>query len=190
MTSVPFKIYKETALPAELSPHAVYLIAPAQHPDLLEIYVTNADASSPHRHVLARTEVQAMIDSSIAAANRLSIVDDIAARDALSPSAALYVYVTDASADPTVAQGGATYLYNPATAGWIKTSEAESLDVAVTWATLTGKPSATPAQIDAAVSQRHTHANKTELDLIGQSPEGDLTYNGAPVRTAWASTGW
>jgi hypothetical protein len=185
-----FRVFKETALPGTLQPHSVYFIAPAAFPDLLEIYVTNADASAPHRHVLNRTEVQAMIDASIASANELSIVADIAARDALTPDRAQYVYVIDASADATVASGGATYLWNPTTSGWIKTSEAESMDVTVTWASITGGPTSTPAQIDAAVSNSHTHANKTELDLIGQNAAGEMTYNGVQVKTEWATTGW
>jgi hypothetical protein len=185
-----FKVFKETALPATLVPHAVYFIAPAAHSDLLEIYVTNADVSTPHRHVLNRTEVQAMIDASIAAANELSIVADIGARDELTPDRAQYVYVVDATDDATVGSGGATYLWNPATSAWIKTSEAESLDVSVTWASITGKPTSTPAQIDAAVAASHSHSNKAQLDLIGQDAEGNMTFDGALPATAWASTGW
>lgn len=185
-----FTIFKETVLPGTLQPHAMYLIAPAGHPDLLEIYVTNANASTPHRHVLNRSDVQTMINDSIAAANELTIVADIAARNALTPTRAQYVYVINASADATVTAGGATYLWNPATSVWIKTSEAESMDVAVTWASITGKPASSPALIDAAVTARHSHANKTQLDLIGQNAAGEMTYNGAQVKTAWSSVGW
>ena len=185
-----FKVYKETALPGSLEAHAMYLIAPSAHPDLLEIYVTNADASTPHRHVLNRTEVQAMIDASIGAANELQIVADIAARNALSPTSPIYVYVQDASADATVTSGGATYLYNPTGSAWIKTSEAESMDVTVNWSAIVGRPSSTPAQIDTAVSNSHTHSNKTQLDLIGQNGAGQMTYNGTQVKTEWSSTGW
>lgn len=185
-----FRVFKETALPATLQPHSVYFIASASHPDLLEIYVTNADASTPHRHVLNRSEVQAMIDASIAAANELTIVSDIAARNALTPTRAQYVYVINATGDATVASGGATYLWNPSSSTWIKTSEAESMDAAVTWASITGKPSSTPAQIDAAVANSHTHANKTQLDQIGQNAAGEMTYGGVQVKTTWSSTGW
>lgn len=184
-----FNVYKETALPGTLQPHSVYFIASATHSDLLEVYVTSADATAPHRHVLNRTEVQAMIDTSIAAANELTIVSDIAARNALSPTRAQYVYVIDASADATVNSGGATYLWNPSGSTWIKTSEAESLDVTVTWASITGKPTSTPAQIDAAVANAHTHANKTQLDLIGQNGGGEMTYNGVQVKTEWNAGG-
>jgi len=185
-----FSVYKETALPGTLQPNSVYFVAPAAHPDLLEVYVTNADASTPHRHVLNRDEVQAMIDASISASASLDIVSDITERDALSPTQAVYVYVVDASGDATVNSGGATYLYNPDTSSWIKTSEAESLDVTLNWSDIVGGPTSSPAQIDAAVSNSHTHANKTELDLIGQNIDGEMTYNGTQVKTEWSSTGW
>lgn len=185
-----FQVFKETALPATLQPHSVYFIAPASAPELVEIYVTNAAGSTPHRHVINKADIQAMIDASIGAANELKIVADIAARNALAPTRATYAYVTDATADASVASGGATYLYNPTVGTWLKTSEAESMDVSVTWASLTGKPTSTPAQIDAAVAATHTHANKTELDLIGQNAGGELTYNGVQVKTTWSTTGW
>lgn len=185
-----FRIYKETALPATLEPHSMYLIAPAANPELLEIFVTNADATTPHRHVLNKTEVQAMIDSSINDANELAIVADIAARDALTPTRAKYVYVVDATADTTVESGGATYLYDPSTTDWVKISEAESMDVTLNWADIVGGPTSSPAQIDQAVANSHTHANKTELDLIGQNSEGEMTYNGVQVKTEWSSTAW
>ena len=184
------RIFKETALPATLQPHSIYMVASATHADLLEIFVTNASGSTPVRHVLNRAEVQSMIDASIASANELTIVADIAARNALSPTRAQYVYVVNATGDATVASGGATYLWNPSGSTWIKTSEAESMDVSVTWASITGKPTSTPSQIDSAVANAHSHANKTQLDLIGQNAAGEMTYNGVQVKTTWSSTGW
>lgn len=185
-----FKVFKETALPGTLEPHSIYFIAPASDTSLLEIYVTNAAGSTPVRHVLNKAEVQAMIDASIGAANALQIVTDIAARDAIAPTEPTYVFVTDATGDPTVASGGATYLFNPTGSTWIKTSEAESMDVTVSWASITGKPSSSAAAIDGAVANSHTHANKTQLDQIGQNGAGELTYNGTQVKTEWGSTGW
>jgi hypothetical protein len=185
-----FRIYKETALPGTLQPNSVYMIAPASDPTLLEIFVTNTEGTTPVRHVINKSEIQTMIDTSIGAANELSIVADIAARNALSPTRAIYVYVEDATADTTVNSGGATYLYKMANTSWLKVSEAESMDVALDWASITGKPTSTPAQIDAAVANSHTHANKTQLDLVGQNAGGEMTYNGVQVKTTWSSVGW
>jgi hypothetical protein len=185
-----FRIFKETALPATLVPHSVYIIAPSSDPSLVEIFVTNASGTTPHRHVINKVEIQTMIDASIGAANELTIVADIAARNALTPTRAAYVYVENATGDTTVSSGGATYLYKTADSSWVKVSEAESLDVTVTWASITGKPTSTPAAIDSAVANSHTHANKTQLDLLGQNASGELTYNGVQVKTTWGSTGW
>lgn len=118
------------------------------------------------------------------------MVADIAARDALAPTGSWQVFVRDATGDPTVGAGGAMYLWDTANSAWVKTMESESLDIALTWGALQGKPNSSVANIDDAVAKRHTHANKTELDKIGQNVEGDLTYGGVPVRTQWASTGW
>jgi hypothetical protein len=184
------KIFRETALPGTLQPYAIYLIAPASDPTLLEVVVTNADASAS-RHVIDKSDIQAMIDASMASAgaNDLVIVADIAARDALTPDGNLYAYVTDATGDATVTSGGATYLYNHATTTWIKVSEAESMDVVLQWTNIQGGPASSPANIDDAVTKRHAHANKTQLDQLGDAG-GELTYNGVQVKTEYSSTAW
>lgn len=189
-TMSTFKIYRETALPGTLQPYSVYLIAPASDPTLVEVVVTNSDATA-NRHVINKADIQSMIDTSMAAAgaNDLAIVADIPARDALAPTGNLYAYVTDATGDATVTSGGATYLYNHATTTWLKVSEAESMDVVLQWANIQGGPSSTPANIDDAVTKRHTHANATQLGKIDEAG-GEMTYGGVQVKTEWSSTGW
>ena len=69
----------------------------------------------------------------------IKIVDSIAARDGITDAfAGLSVYVKDASADTTVNSGGAYYLYDGA--AWIKTAEAESMDVVLEWNAIQNKP--------------------------------------------------
>lgn len=185
------RIFKETSLPGVLAANAVYLIAPAAGPaDYCEVYVTdNAGAAS--RHLPTRTEIQAMIDAAVAAGSGGTvIVDDIAARDAIDADNAQTVYVVDASADPTVAAGGASYIWRESSGAWIKMSEAESLDISLAWAGISGRPASTPAEIDAAVTQRHVHANISELNKIGEDGSGNMTYDGAQPYSPWASTGW
>ena len=95
------------------------------------------------------------------------------------------VWVNDASTDPTVTSGWAIYRKKVGVgidytqlAGWTKVSEAEQLDVVVTWDSIQGKPTSTPAQIDQAVTDDHTHANKAQLDLIGfDATASRPTYN-------------
>lgn len=183
-----FQIYRETALPGSLQPYSIYLVAPASKPDYVEMYVTNA-AGTATRRIINDVDIQAMINASVSAANQIQVLADIAARDALTPTGAWYVYVKDATGDATVASGGATYLWDTSTSAWVKISEAESLDISLTWSALSGKPTSSVADIDDAVTKRHTHANKTELDKIGENA-GQLTYGGTAVSTQWSSTGW
>jgi hypothetical protein len=184
-----FLIYKETALPGTLTAHSIYLIAPAARPDYVEVYVTAADPATVKR-VINSVDVQAMINASLSGINALQVVTDIAARNALTLTANTQVLVLDATGDATVASGAATYVWQQATSTWHKISEAESLDVQLTWAAITGGPTSTPAQIDAAVSASHTHANKTELDKVGQNADGNFTYNGALPVIGWTSSAW
>lgn len=185
-----FQIFRETALPGTLVPRAIYLIAPSADADLVEIVVANADGSAT-RHVINKSDIQGMIDASMASAGTsdLIIVADVAARDALTPTTNVYAYVTDATGDSTVASGGATYLYNFSATSWLKVSESESMDVVMNWASIQGRPTSAVADIDDAVTKRHTHANKTQLDNIGEA-NGEMTYNGSQVKTEYSSLAW
>ena len=180
------KFYKLTAVPTTWVADALYAITNATDTALVELYVTSS--TGVPRHVINKAEIQTLITNAISANTQIKIVANIAARDALAPTTTTNVYVIDATADTTVTSGGATYLYNPATSAWIKISEAESLDLVLQWANIQGKPTSTPAQIDSAVSNSHTHANKTQIDKIGEDANGDLTYNGNLPHTGWEGT--
>lgn len=127
------------------------------------------------------------------------------------------VMVTDASADSTVTGQWAIYRKkvdtdpasldytivndytdntdpeNPVvhTAGWQKIAEKESLDVTVTWDSITGKPSSTPAAIDQAVTDDHTHSNKAVIDEFtdtGTDQAPVLNYKGNALTFAADNT--
>ena len=184
-----YKIWKETALPGTLEAHSIYMIAPAARPDYVEIYVTGA-AGTTVKRVIDQNDVQTLINAAVADLGAIEIVADIAARDALSPTSNIQVLVLDASADTTVESGAATYIYNFSETTWLKIAEHESMDVTIDWADIQNRPESSVADIDDAVVKRHTHANKTELDKIGEDANGKLTYNGALPVIAWNSVGW
>jgi len=194
------KIFRETVLPApaNLQPYSIYLIAPQDTSEYVEMYVTNATIGgvAPYaRRIINQDDIETLINSKIQSARELVIVDDIDARDELTPEYSQFVFVIDATDDPTVASGGATYLYKPpgedsSVGSWIKISEAESLDVVVQWDSIQGGPESTPAEIDDAVAKAHTHANKTEIDKIGEDADGNLTYSNKLPLTGWSSTTW
>jgi len=196
------KIFRETSLPGSLETYSIYMIAPTARPDYVEMYVTGATTGTVKR-IINQADISLMVSDAITAANELKIVPDIYARNqyiapGTTSTTAKYVYVISANTgsnglyDNTVASGGATYLYNPAVGytSWIKISEAESLDVTVDWADITNRPTSSVADIDDAVSLRHSHANKTQLDNISEDANGLLTYNGVLPLTGWQSTSW
>lgn len=180
-----FTISRVTALPGTLDANTVYLVSTgANH---LELYATGNTADA--RRILTETDIQALIDASISGLSAVEIVADIAARDALTLTANAMVLVLDASADSTVTSGAALYAYRQSNDTFTKVAEYESMDVTINWSDIVGRPSSTPAQIDTAVANSHTHANKTQLDQIGQSASGDITYNSREyVRSGTA--GW
>lgn len=184
-----YKIHKVTSLPGTLQPNSFYFVAPPGNPDYTELYVTGTSASTVKR-LINEADVQALINASMSALSQMEVVANIAARNALNPTANIVVLVLDATGDATVSSGAATYVYRLSTTSWIKISEAESLDIALTWAALSGKPTSSPAQIDAAVAASHTHANLTQLALIGQDADGELTYNGNNVRARLDTGDW
>ena len=113
----------------------------------------------------------------------IKIVDNIAGRDALVDKfVGLSVYVKDATADASVAKGGAYYIYDGA--NFVKTAEAESLDVVLNWSAIEGKPTTLAGygitdavNIDMLVDA--PAANKVlKLDANGKLP-ADITGNAA-----------
>lgn len=182
-------IYKETVLPGTLQSHSIYLVAPESTPSYVEMYVTGASASTVKR-IIDASDIEAMITLALSGLSQMEFADTIAERNALTLKDGLQVLVVDASADPTVTSGAATYVYREETTAWIKIAEHESQDVALTWAALQNKPSSAVVDIDDAVTKRHSHTNKTQLDKVGEDGSGNLTYNGSLPKTAWVTTGW
>jgi hypothetical protein len=182
------KVFKETALPGTLVADAVYYVTDP-NTAYVQIYVTSTTAVA--RRIPTTADITTLINNAMAGAGQITVVADIAARNAqASPAVGKQTLVLNATGDATVASGGATYVISSiGPTVWTKISETESLDVALTWAAITGKPTSSPAAIDAAVANSHTHANKTQLDLIGDTG-GNLTYNAVIVKTEWTTTAW
>jgi hypothetical protein len=182
------KFFRETALPAIPVADAVYFIANPATPDHLEVYVANS--AGVVKRAPTTADITAQVNTAIAQAGNLSVVANIAARNALSPASPVLVLVRDATGDATVQAGAATYVYDFANTVWVKVNEFESLDINLDWAGITNKPTSTVAAIDAAVVASHTHLNKTQLDSIGQDANSNLTYGGNLPHAGWDSVGW
>lgn len=183
------KFHKVTSLPGTLDADAFYYV---ENGTYAEAYVTNsaAVARSIGNSAMITSIANALITTALGTLNTLEIVADITARNALSTSNRnLMVLVIDATGDATVTSGAALYAFRNSDDSWHKLSEFEGLDVAVAWANISGKPTSSPALIDAAVTSTHTHSNKTFLDKIGETG-GALTYDGALVSNSWTTTNW
>lgn len=188
MTEQVYQVRKTTAVPTvPTTPNTVFYVAPTATPNYVEIYISNS-AGDALKRVINQSDVQAMINASISNVSKYQVVDDIAARDALSDKTSL-VYVKDATGDNTIISGGATYIYDSVTSVWVKTSETESMDLVFSWASLQDKPTSSVASIDAAVLNSHTHANKTQLDNISEL-NGLLSYKGKYVTTTINDDAW
>lgn len=177
------KVFKTTSVPSTPVANAIYLVSTGS---FVEMYVTST--AGVMKRIPVESDVQGWINDALAGINGVMIVADIAARNALTLTSNAFVYVIDATGDATVSVGAAMYLYNLGTTSWIKVTEYESLDLVMSWVNLTGKPSSSPAAIDAAVTAA-THSNRTVLDLLGAS-SGALTYDGNAVTTQWGTTDW
>ncbi|TLX65059.1 hypothetical protein DN820_01730 [Stutzerimonas nosocomialis] len=187
------KFYKVNTLPGALEPDALYFVANGAY---AESYVT--DGAGVAKSLGNSSMINALINQALAnwgggAASTLSIVADIAARDTLIEAldANAMILVVDASGDPTVEAGSALYAYADDTDTVYKIAEYESMDVVVQWSEIEGRPQSTPAQIDNAVSQAHSHANKAVLDELSDTGN-ELYYRGTRVGggAEWDTTNW
>ena len=185
-------IKRVAALPGTPDPSTMYIVKSAAA-GLVDIYFTSNDGLDV-RHVISKAEIQSLINSAVVNATGsltdVKIVADIAGRNALSLVANGFAMVLDASADSTVTAGAALYLYNVDNFTWTKVAEYESMDVQLLWSSIQGAPSSSAADIDDAVTKRHTHTNKTQLDKIGEDIGGNLLYNGAPPQAPLATADW
>lgn len=184
-------IERVNALPETLKPNTMYVVK-ATEAGLAEMYFSNSDGTEA-RHLLNKSEVQSMINASIANFTNIQVVADIAARNALvtsDPNRNLLVLVLDATGDATVSRGAALYVFVDTNNTWAKVSEFESLDVVLEWSAIQGRPTSSVADIDDAVARKHSHANKATLDKVGEDIDGNLTFGGKYPMAPIAKADW
>lgn len=186
--------FKVTTLPAEPVANSFYFV---ENGTYAESYIT--DTTGATRSIGNSAMINQLAKARISELHRFTIVEDITARDALTVGTqAFMVLVLDATNDTTVDNGAALYAFDPdmtPDAGFRKVAEYESMDIdfselEIDWSQLVNGPDSTPAQIDDAVSKAHSHANKLQLDKIGESAEGYMTYDGTVVGAVWDEANW
>ena len=145
-------------------------------PETSAAQVKMADGSTVETRVTS-------LSATVAGQTVCRVVADIAARDALTGmNVGDQCWVRDATGDATVTGGAAKYIYESAETGWGKTAEAESMDVVVDWGDVRNKPASAAADIDDAVSKRHEHANKADLDKLSVSA-GQVAVDGTVMKS-------
>lgn len=182
---------KVTSLPSELNPNSFYYL---ENNDYAESYIT--DASGTAKAIGNSAMIRDIVSSEIRdlALNGIQTIDfakDIGARDVMTSKASsnLLILVIDASADPTVEEGSALYAFDHTLNETYKVAEWESMDISLKWEDIDGKPTSSVAQIDLAVTQTHTHANKTTLDKLSEQ-DGELLFAGEALAPQWATKNW
>lgn len=184
------KFNKVTALPGVLDANTFYFV---ENGAFAESYITDNEGAA--RSVGNSAMINSLVADALAgwsgSASALSIVADIAARDALilTLDVNAMILVIDATGDATVTAGSALYAYSSSTAQVYKLAEYESMDVVLQWSDLQGRPTSTPAHIDEAVTFRHSHANKATLDKLSEDAEG-LLFDGESVDPRWKTANW
>jgi hypothetical protein len=184
------KFEKVTVLPGTLTADTFYFV---ENGTYSESYLTNASgvARSVGNSAMINALADARISTALSSLNSLEIVADIAARNALTTiNRNFMVLVQNATGDPSVASGAAMYAFRNSDNAFIKVSEYEGLDVVLNWSAILGGPTSSPTLIDDAVNKRHTHANLTQLNKIGEDGGGSLTYNGTSVSASWNTANW
>lgn len=186
--STSMRIERVTALPGTLTASTMYIVKSAEA-GFAEVYFSNNEGTEA-RHIINKAEINGMITDAVTAFSNMEVVADIAARDAMTLTRNALVLVLDATGDATVQAGAATYVYDLGNTAWVKISEFESLDVVLQWDSIVGRPTSSVAAIDDAVAKAHVHANKTQIDKIGEDVTGKLTYNGANIEANVAVAAW
>jgi hypothetical protein len=175
---------KVTSLPGTLAANTFYFVVSGA---VAESYLT--DAAGVAKSIGNTAMINGLINAQLSGLNQIQIVATIAERNALNPTRNIQVLVQDATGDPTVSAGAATYIYNYSATTWVKIAEYESLDATVSWSNVSGRPTSSPGAIDAAVAISHSHGNKAALDKISEDGAGDMTYNGDAVQK-WQTNNW
>lgn len=183
-----FRIEKVNQLPNVISPSTMYIVKSLPE-GFIEIYVSN-NLGNELTHVINRTEILALITSSINGINSISVKETIEERDAAVINSMSLVLVKNATGDPTVNSGAALYFYDPVTGSYTKVSEYESMDFSLDWNSLLNKPTSIVANIDDAVLKRHQHANHSLLDELSKDGNGNLLVNGNHIGVYVKTSEW
>lgn len=164
---------RATVLPeagAGRKPDAIYAVKAAGQ-TTFDLFITG---STPEKlfSLTTHEEIRLMINQSVSGMAQTFNVPELRERDYLVDDGKLtkdgLVFVDDATLDPDIESGGAAYHYSVADNSFTELFRyGASSEGQLTWQSITGGPLSSPAAIDKAVQDSHTHTNKDTLDRIG-----------------------
>lgn len=172
--NTPYTIHRVNQLPDPLVANGFYYVA-STVPGEMELWITGK-TNQAVRRLINRADIETLITGRLAANDTLYVVNTLAERNLIVPTANTLAYVQNAS--PDVPTGGLLYAYDMDTAQWINTAP----DIQpVVWSAIVGRPTSSPAQIDSAVVKSHEHTNLPILERLGVNGSNALTLDGAAV---------
>lgn len=180
---VNFRRY--TSMPSGTLPSDSLIYVKVPGSSVVEQYITDSLGNS---FPLGNTQmINDIFDERLMDQNFVEFAGDFAAMYAMATPLTrnMLFLVLDATGDPDglVAAGSAFYAYKydtnvPFADRFTFISDFESQNLNLAWESISGRPNSSPAQIDQAVANSHTHANKVVLDKLSVDADGDLTYDG------------
>lgn len=180
---VNFRRY--TSMPSGTLPSDSLIYVKVPGSSVVEQYITDSLGNS---FPLGNTQmINDIFDERLMDQNFVEFAGDFAAMYAMATPLTrnMLFLVLDATGDPSgsVMAGSAFYAYKYDEGvvfanrfAFISDFESQNLNLA--WESISGRPNSSPAQIDQAVANSHTHANKVVLDKLSVDSDGDLTYDG------------
>lgn len=115
------QIDPEHDIPDDAIVYMPYKVSVGEGEDATEEYLNGWCYFGQVREQL-ESKIQAKIDAALTAYHDITVVADIAARDAMSPETNIRVLVLDASDDPNVETGHAFYVWSVSGEVWVRTN--------------------------------------------------------------------
>ena len=197
--SQQFNYFRVSTMPGTPIASSIYAV---QGPNATEaeLYIIGTNATEV-RHLITAQEVDTKIASANTSNAEMVTTATIATRDLMTLTQNQLVLVVDASGDTTVDAGKAVYFYTHTDTSWTKMYEFEGMDVTLTWADITNKPTQPVGDIDTAATRAVAHtqtvaaidllvatltANQAVLAGFTEDVDGNVVYNGVALdRKCW-----
>ena len=186
--AIPFLIVRVDELPAFPVANAMYIVKDKTRPDKANVVFTGK-TTQDSASLLTFDDIDTIVVDKITEALQTNqgirvyqTYDDMMG---VVPEINIFAYVRDNTGGPGDPAGPASYIYEKAQDTWIPISTGSAT---VAWDSILGRPTATPSQIDQAVSMAHSHPNQAVLDKLSSNPEGLLTFDGQAVSNVVLTT--